>query len=381
MKFNKFALALIILATSIACRRSSTPEIFTSIDVLKDYSREFLFLDTLIIDSSPTSMRGEWLINKERLFFVDYSVVGVREYDENGQFLSHHINQGRGPGESPSPFNSACFDENGNFYFTDSNWRFCKFDASFSKKLAEYRFLSEGGYDMKDWNKLLLHPDPEVNEMYEFNLDSRSMALAGDKLLVPVYTEHVTFNAYTRFNHKRFWRESYNFMLIDIEKGRITEKFGHFPAIYQRKRIPSFCSYSTDVSGDKIYTSYAADSLIYVRDISGKPLYSFGTNVPGINDDYPTNKSYNDFAETKDKYRDESGYYTSIKSEGDYLFRSYKLPGENSYGIQIYNGNSYIGYINSTEPIRVIGQIDGTYYVSAGIDIERDVFMIFRFRI
>ena len=72
-----------------------------------------IITDTLRIDASATSLKGEWDIHKDRLFFTDYSLVRVREYDRDGVYQMSHINRGRGPGESPSPFNTVCFDSDG----------------------------------------------------------------------------------------------------------------------------------------------------------------------------------------------------------------------------------------------------------------------------
>lgn len=56
----------------------------------------FADTDTLLIAAGPTSLDGRWMLSDGRLLFLDYYMVGVREYDMQGRFISRHIS--RGPG-------------------------------------------------------------------------------------------------------------------------------------------------------------------------------------------------------------------------------------------------------------------------------------------
>ena len=63
--------------------------------------------DTLYIGAGATSLEGQWLLKKDRLVYVDKHMVGVREYDLEGNFIRKHISRGKGPDEMGSPF--FCF--------------------------------------------------------------------------------------------------------------------------------------------------------------------------------------------------------------------------------------------------------------------------------
>ncbi len=71
------------------------------------------FTDTLRVDASATSTDGEWFLQKERLLFLDHNMVGIKEYDLEGNYLNRHIKRGRGPGENPAPFFSGVMETEG----------------------------------------------------------------------------------------------------------------------------------------------------------------------------------------------------------------------------------------------------------------------------
>ena len=256
------------------------------------------------------------------------------------------------------------------------------FDDTMTQTIASYRFLSETSYKQADWNRLLLNPNPEIDNMYEFNLDVRDMKPYGRQVVVPVYTEHVSFNGYSTRNNKRFWRESYNYMLIDPYDGRIVTKFGHFPSCYQQRRIPTFSSYGFDVDKKgRVFTTYAADTLIYVQSFLKEIEFAFGRSFPGFDEKFPEVKSFDEYLESYDSYREEAGYFQTIKVEGEYIFRGYKLPGDRGYGVQVYRDYNYVADILFREPVRIIGQIGDDYYGSAPPDLSADSFILYKIRI
>ena len=344
---------------------------------------QIIIVDTLRIDASATSLRGEWDIRDDKLFFTDYSLTGIREYSSEGQFIEAHIKKGRGPGESPFPFNTVCFGEDRRLYTLDQSWFYSVYDSTLTETVDKYRFLSETNYKKGDWNRLLLHPDPEVDNMYEFNLDVRDMKpMDVGQVLVPVYTEHAVFNAYSSVNHRSFWKNAYLFMIVDPGIGEVVSKFGHFPAIYQKRRIPAFYRYGFDVGKDGIYVSFAADSLIYIYDrTSLTPKSSFGRSFLGFNDNYPENKSFDDYSSSWLDLQKEYGWFGRVLSDGRWFFRSYKLAADAGYGIQVYKDYTLVSDLHFNEEPSIIGKIGLYYYVSVPVDTTNDQFVFYRFKI
>ena len=382
MKRNIVISLFLSAMTLAACSRQEN--VFKVIPLMGGVSEEivsFVILDTLYIDSSATSLRGEWDIHGDRLFFSDHSLCSIREYDPDGSFIGKHIGKGRGPGESPSPFNVVCFYPDGRVCVQDQSWHYTVFDSSMTKTLYSYTFLSDKGYRQSDWMQLLKKPDPEIDNMYEFNLDSPDMEAFGDQILVPVYTEHVTMNAYSRINSSKFWKQSYNFMLIDPEAGRITAKFGHFPLAYHRQRIPAFYTYSFDVDDDLVYVGYAADTLIYAMDAKGTIVGAFGSAFEGFDGRFPENKSFDDYSLKLKDFRADCAYFEHLYADSPWIFRSYKMPGDSGYGLQLYKDYDLAADIPFNESVRVIGCIGDCYYLEAPPDIDDDRFVIYRMKI
>lgn len=339
-------------------------------------------VDTMDIDASATSLRGTWSIRGGHLFFTDHSVVGIREFDADGRFVAKHINKGRGPGESISPFNVSCFDSLGNVLVLNHNWQYLVFDPSLSTVKSTYVFLSDENYKYDNWVSLLQKPDPEKNAMYEFNLQSRCMVADGQDIIVPIETEHVLLNAYIKFNSKRYWHDTYNFMRINPYEGRIKEKFGHFPPVYQRRlRMSAFHACSFDTKQDEMLITYAADSLIYVRGLDGKLKYAFGRGVEGFDYNYPQISSFDDYTEHRIEQQLEYGYYMELKVVDNLVFRSYKCPQTSGYGIQIYRGCEYVGDLHFNEHTYVFGRIGDLFYAATDADLDQDVYHIYRFRL
>ena len=163
--------------------------------------------------------------------------------------------------------------------------------------------------------------------------------------------------------------------------GGTTELFGHYPEIYTEKNIPIFASYSFDRCEDGIVTSFGADSLLYVRDTTGRPMYTFGYSARGMRHDYPETNTIDSYMENYQGYREKYSYYMDIKSVGEYLFRSYKLDGEDRYGLQIYKGHDLIGEVATGDPLTVLGEYGGYWYASIPADIENDLLRIVKFRL
>ena len=347
---------------------------------IKNISITSIKADTLTIDGSSISLDGKWILHKGRLYFIDYSLVGVREYDLDGNFIGRHISKGRGPNEWHVPFVTAIYTDDDELIGIDGSWVMQVYDSVYQRIGRPYKMLSDIRFEANDWNQLLHKPNVENTHMYEFSTDSRGMAILNDNLVVPIVTDHVNYNGYyISSNAKKFWRYSYTFLSIDTQLQKTGKKFGKYPPIYQTRNIPAFSTYSFDTHKDELYTSFTADPLIYVRDNQGVLLYSFGINASGVSSDYPETLSYEEFSQVFKDHLKKYSYYTGIKFADPYLFRTYKLANNNGYGIQIYKDENLIGEINVEQKIEILGVHDNLYYGLLPVDLENERFKIIKF--
>lgn len=341
-----------------------------------------LSFDTIRIDASSTSMDGQWSVSNDTFYFADAYLAGVSTFDLYGNFADKHIEKGRGPNEILSPFLAITFSPDRELTGIDMSWYLYRFDTLYHRKDQLYRLYSEVKYDESDWNNLLRKPDPEINQMYEFNTSTKKLKIIGDKVLIPILSEHIHFNGYNlKDRAKDFWAESYTFQLFDIKQGKALQKIGHYPPIYFQKNIPVFSGYNFDLYKDKIYSTFMADSLIYVRNLEGKLLYSFGYSS-GLNPEkLPETETFEEHEKVRNDHLARYGYYTDLLVTDDYVLRGYKKEGKGKYGIQIYKDHNLVGDIPMNTAFRFIGKNGNFYYLLLDIDLDNEYFEIVRFRI
>ncbi len=343
----------------------------------------FADTDTLLIAAGPTSLDGRWMLSDGRLLFLDYYMVGVREYDMQGRFISRHISRGRGPDEMLSPAFVSTIAGDGGLVMLDSSWWIYVYDSVYRRTADPYPFLSDIPLDRDDWMQLLHKPDPEVKYMYEFNANVRRIKVVDSLLVMPVVTEHVLYNGYeTGGQARKFWNEAYNFIFVDLKNRTTGRLFGSYPPVYRQRNIPVFSAFDfdTDAAGNNIYVGYAADSLIYVRNLAdGRLLYSFGCGAEGVSSDFPATGSFREYETVYRSHSQKYGYYTHLVRVGDYLFRSYKKEGNAGYGIQIYRGTELIGNVVTDSPLEIIGRHDDWFYGILPADMDNESFKILKF--
>jgi len=346
----------------------------------KDITIISLNADTLFLDASSTSFEGQWYLHDGRFIFADYSLIGVREFDLNGNFVARHIQKGRGTNEWHSPFVSITYSK-GDLIGIDGSWIIQVFDSLYQRRYSPYTLLSDIYYDEQDWNKLLRKPNVETTHMYSFNLDSRALSVLGDNLIIPVVTEHIDYNGYYGSSRKDFWEKSYIYLMVDYNSQKTGNKFGKYPPIYQTKNIPAFSIYSFDQLKSQLFTSFAADSLIYIHDQNGKLIYSFGYDAPGMKRDYPETESFEEFTKVFRDHLKRHSYYTQIKVADPYIFRCFKREEDLGYGMQIYKDYDLIGEILMKERLVMLGVYENVYYGVLPVNYETELFRIIRFKL
>lgn len=338
--------------------------------------------DTLYIGAGSTSLEGQWLLKDDRFVYVDKHMTGVREYDLGGNFIRKRITRGKGPDEMGSPFFVSTVTAENGLLGLDGMWQIFCYDSAYHWTFPPFRFLSDNPINDENYKELFHHPHAEQTAIYEYNFKVRKLYRHGHLLFVPVVVEHVRFNGYEINNRaKEFWRTSHIFASVNLSGQRTQKLFGTYPPVYGEKNIPNFSGYDFAVGDGCLYSAFAADTLIYIRDMDGVLKGSMGFAAPGVSRNYPETKTVDEAESQQREQLKKYGYYTTLTIAGDYLFRGYKQEGERGYGLQIYKGKDLVGDIHTEEALNILGYRDGFYYGELPVDVDNERFRIIKFKL
>lgn len=344
-----------------------------------------IYVDTLKINSSETSLKGYWSIMDNKLCFADEYIVKVIMYDTLGNKLSSFFSRGRGPREFLSPPLSFFQLENGNYFYSDRN-QFLSIVSTYPEfeKLTEINLL-RAVLPLRNTenyiNNLLKNPDPEDYAMYEICLQSRDFIAYKGSVLFPVTTDHIKYNGYERAFSGDFYKCAYNIMSLDTSNLNINRLFCRYPVAYESKNIPNFknCHLTTD--GNCLYVCFEAEPIIYIYDENYKIIGYFGEIESSINTEYPETFTYEQSRKFYKTHRKEYGYYSYISHYGEFLFREYIVPG-GMKGIQIYDGHNLVcSQLMKDSDFTVIGYIYPYYYAVMDCDLDNEEYSIVKFLI
>lgn len=378
---------LVILCAASSCHQEHGPYDGVETYGTKNITIVSLPFDTLRVDAKYTSLSGQWHIKGSVLCFVDEYAVGVKEYDLDGNFIGEYIRQGKGPDEVLAASFISTFDKvTGDFVMEDTNcfiYRFSKdYKKLFSLDRAWFTALSPN-FGEKGWSDLYNNPDPEVPEMYEYNFECDRMRSVDSEVIMPVITEHVSYNGYDRRHGKGFWTDSYIFIRFrpeDVASSKVL--FGHYPPVYSKRNIPAFSKYDFCVDENDIIVTFAADSRIFMMDYDGNVTGAFGFPEEGISGDYPATSSFEEYESKRKRMMEEKGFYDRLARCGDYIFRTCRLDRSAGTILQIYDRNyDFVGRVPVGDGFEVIGEYDGTYYAYNSLDLDSEQFILLKFKI
>ena len=352
-------------------------------DLATDTKDSNLSVDSIYVDGAMTSLSGHWILRDSSLYFFDKYSVGLKAFSLDGRFLYERIKEGRGPDEMLSPAWCVALDgENGNFIVHGNENELSSIDRHYVVKPITRTWCTSISpkFGKKDWVDLYEHPDPAVPQMYEYNFVCNRIAVHGNRIIIPVITEHVSYNGYEK-NTKDFWKNSRIFLSFDMDDLQGTCKiFGRYPPVYRHSNIPVFAAYDFAIAGDEIYVTFAADPRIYVLDMDGKPLYSFGKASDRISGRYPTTHSFSQYEKEREKTLGKHGYYSRIFVSGDTVLRTCHTD-DGEWILQHYTGSDYAGSFRTGLPLEILGKIGDCYYAFARVDVENERFVFVKFKI
>ena len=117
--------------------------------------------------------------------------------------------------------------------------------------------------------------------------------------------------------------------------------------------------------------------------LDGTILSSFGYSEKDITSRYPGIRTFQAYEEKYQVQREKFGYYSRLSCYNGYVFRTCKLDGNSLWKLQVYereNGNLVYDLIIPNN-IEILGYADGFYYAVAGEDLEKERFIIIRFKL
>lgn len=346
-------------------------------------------VDTLRFGAQHTSLEGQWLMRDSILYFIDRYVVGVKAYSLEGEYLGEHIKQGRGPDEVLcASWVSAIDEPGGNFVFHDTNCAVQVFTPDTFRKLVDSEaawFMKLGeGFGEGSWQDLLHNPDPEIPQMYEYRFDCGRMLSADGQVILPVTTEHVSYNGYNvSSGAKDYWRHSYIFITFDPDDIAGTKHlFGHYPPVYHRKNIPAFSEYDfCFLDSGRLLVGFAADPLIYIMDTDGNIVGSLGFRDAYIKGDYPQTRTFDAYERNCRKIRTGNGYYGRMSHCGGLVFRTCRRD-DGTWMLQVYDDRTFdmVGDISlGDRDIEIVGEYGGHYWAYCDVDLAAEEFVMLRF--
>ena len=356
----------------------------------KELKEACFVADTIFMDGRRTSLLGQWLMTPETLCFFDECMVGVKVYSLSGDFIDEYIHEGRGPGEMISPSWISDYDsESETFVIQDINARLYRFTANFSciweSRAAWFLTKSSRISDNHAMRKLYDYPDSEAHEIYEYNLDCHRIVATQNSVIMPIVSDHIKFNKYYITSHSRkYFRTAHTFMRYGTDSlDKAPVLFGNYPPIYKKGTLSMFSDYDFFQDKDTLFVSFAASPKIYKMLLDGTILSSFGYSEKDITSRYPGIRTFQAYEEKYQVQREKFGYYSRLSCYNGYVFRTCKLDGNSLWKLQVYereNGNLVYDLIIPNN-IEILGYADGFYYAVAGEDLEKERFIIIRFKL
>ncbi len=343
-----------------------------------------LNIDSVMFDGRNISMTGRWNIFNDKIIFMDEYMPQIIEFDKNGNYIGIKVRRGRGPDEMSmaglfsemNPQNEYAY-FNGNMFFSilDTNYNFITQNKSI--------FNFEGMTD-EIYKEIINNPDPSNPIMYDYEFDSERIVRFGDnKILMAVETEHPKLNAFDA-TISNFWTDALTFIVANTETGKLETVFGNYSPYFYDKRIPYLNAPIYDISDkNEFIIGFQPDSKIYVRDIKGKLLRSFGVAAKQLeNIEYPEYQNFENSEANRVTNLQTLGYYSSLVCIDDYVLRTFQNNKQDGGGVQIYKNEVLIGEVSFADAPRFVGKDKENYiWMETRADEENEVIKFYKFKL
>jgi hypothetical protein len=334
---------------------------------------ESVNLEKIQLDSIATSFEGEFLLSENCLFFADRRFSWIYKFDINGNLLKKGFGKGKGPNEIAGGIKKTIIMSDDNLLaLTTSNYLY-----KISPNLNE---ILRKKIKIERKNNFRSSKPPITNPSYYSFIHNRINMIELDSLLFyNIRIEHPRFNCIK--HTEEFYANSHIIANIDLKIGKPLNAMGEYPPSFDENPIHQFnFSYFDKINNQKIIVGFGCDSLLYVYNKDFVLDKVFGGEGKHMNTKYRELKSYSEYKQYYLEEEEEKGYYLSVKSFNNILFRSYRKGKHNYDGLQIYQRETLIADIEVPKGFRVFGKYKDWYYAEV-IDEQKENLDIYRFKV
>jgi len=371
----------VVVGVLFACGTKDNVNFSLAPDSKVEISIRDLSVDTLYLDSVPSSYMLFSGVHEDYLYVLDRRLCQLYRFETSGKLRDKKLGIGHAKNETDiiRPDLHA-FLSDGSLFMNNANGDYYTYDADFIYK-DRFRIHYNRRSDFtKSWEEL--YPSP-----YSYiDTDGQCCRAYGHRVFYSVCLSLRNGNDYFG-QTENYLRQAANIVEVDLDKrgfGRLLAV--GYPDSYRERPLSKalFNKVRFDVAdnGD-FFVTYQADSLIYCYDETYRPVACFGVEGTGMD------KEYREFATEKETYenaREEissKGFYNWLEwvDETGVLFRSYqKGDGADVDGLQIYRDGVLVGDVDVPKGLRVAGYVAPYYYSYVMPDEEREVLYVYRFK-
>lgn len=376
-KFLRSIACFFLLAVCHSCKDSSTVSSHRGV-VKNDMHVEMLDSITLQMDS--TSMRGNFFMRGNELFFADvyFNKLFLLGTDD-GMVRSARFNKGKASNEISNFMFMYPIENNENtIFFIDSSCNFFTFTDT-AENIQKHGMIDFGWKKMKKGD----YESPSVYNIMEMSdFDFKISQINDSVYIIPVslISRNLGEKTVERFKKGHIFA-SLNKNTMDVDN-----VFGRFPDIYSDKPTNLFEFFSYDMAGDTIFVSHCIDSTIYVYKYPDELLFTMGYECPDIDRDYTTGHDIDWTIFGKD--REHVGINTQIyhSNTDDTLLRIMNTGSKNGnkHYMQVYRNCDLVAEVEVPAAFKCLGNTGNTYYAVNMIPTVtggKETFTLYKFRI
>jgi hypothetical protein len=359
--------------------RQSAPNFNRPNNTITHISYRGLSLDSIILDSTSTSLVGNICLSKNRIFFVDTRLSSLYEFNFSGKYVGRHIGHGNGPDELPIKRIQFCSTlPAGGFFIVGPTFDCYVFDSNYHRT-DDFEMNWHKSTDDPDHLK---NPDPNSTDPYSLAYIGGTFQIEKSTAYFSIFSQHRNFNPTVN----GFALSTKVLASMNLNDGYVDNLIGMLSPVYQKAKNTSTFSYAYFelMPNQRFLIGYPADSHIYIASRDFQIRNVIGLPGREVCQNYSPVSNMIDFWRIWYKNTQEQGYYRAIKyvPERDLIFRSYQKSGHDAPdGLQIYKGDSLIADFDTPRGFDVSGYIEPWFYSNAFVDEERNQIKVYKFKL
>lgn len=348
-------------------------------DAVAEISVTSLSVDTLWLDTVPTSYMIESGVCDDYLYVVDKKLCVLYRYEPTGRLRDKKLGVGHARNETEvGQVYGCCMLDGGGILLSNSSGWYYSYDKDFLFK--DHFFISYNGRKDKNQVDESIFLDP----LYYSHGSDMHFRSYGDCIYCTMHGVWV----YDYIDGTELYLDkAAHIMEVDLGKhgfGRLLA-FGYPESYYDKPLTKTlFAQLNFDIAdnGD-FYVSFEADSLMYRYDHDYNQLACFGFAGRDMDLNYLRWDSYDQPWKERLAERMSRGFYNAVEyvDETGLLFRSYRKGGGSvTDGLQVYRDGVLVGDVDVPLGFRMAGYVAPYYYSYVVPDEEGERLYMFRFK-